>query len=113
MSARPIAVVTGGPRLGDAEAGGAAALGGAQFAVWSGGLACVAGSLFIAAVLGYYGASGRLDLRGDKPAILLEPLLAGRLAAIALIACVAAYVNLRRDAKAVSAFVKGVLWALP
>lgn len=37
------AVVAGGPRLGDAEAGGAAALGGSQFAVWSGGLACLAG----------------------------------------------------------------------
>ena len=38
-----IAVVTGGPRLGDAEAGVAAAIGGPQFAVWSGGLACVVG----------------------------------------------------------------------
>jgi predicted MFS family arabinose efflux permease len=38
-----IAVVTGGPRLGDAEAGVAAAIGGPQFAVWSGGLACIAG----------------------------------------------------------------------
>lgn len=38
-----IAVVTGGPRLGDAEAGAAAAIGGPQFAVWSGGLACLAG----------------------------------------------------------------------
>ena len=38
------AVVAGGPRLGDAEAGGAAALGGPQFAVWSGGLACLAGA---------------------------------------------------------------------
>ncbi len=37
------AVVAGGPRLGDAETGGAAALHGPQFAVWSGGLACLAG----------------------------------------------------------------------
>jgi hypothetical protein len=43
LSGTYIAVVTGGPRLGDAEAGGAAAIGGAQFAVWSGGLACIAG----------------------------------------------------------------------
>jgi MFS family permease len=43
LSGTFIAVVTGGPRLGDAEAGAAAAIGGAQFAVWSGGLACVAG----------------------------------------------------------------------
>jgi len=37
------AVVTGGPRLGDVEAGAVAALGGAQFSVVSGGLACVLG----------------------------------------------------------------------
>ena len=36
-------MVAGGPRLGDAETGVAAAIGGPQFAVWSGGLACVAG----------------------------------------------------------------------
>ena len=43
LSGTYIAVVTGGPRLGDAEAGAAAAVGGSQFAVWSGGLACVVG----------------------------------------------------------------------
>jgi predicted MFS family arabinose efflux permease len=37
------AVVAGGPRVGDAESGIAAGIGGAQFAVWSGGLACIAG----------------------------------------------------------------------
>ncbi len=37
------AVVAGGPRLGDVETGMAAALGGPEFAVWSGGLACIAG----------------------------------------------------------------------
>jgi MFS family permease len=43
LSGTFFAVVAGGPRLGDAEAGVAAAIGGPQFAVWSGGLACVAG----------------------------------------------------------------------
>jgi len=43
LSGTYIAVVTGGPRLGDGEAGVAAAIGGPQFAVWSGGLACIAG----------------------------------------------------------------------
>jgi MFS family permease len=38
-----IAVVTGGPRLGDAEAGAAAAVVGAQGSVLSGGLLCIAG----------------------------------------------------------------------
>lgn len=76
-------------------------------------LAAVAGSIFVAAVLGYYGASGRLDLKGDKPAILLKPLLLARLASVALIACVAAHANLRRDPIAAKTFWKGVLWALP
>ena len=43
LSAIHIAVVTGGPRLGDLEAGVVAALAGARVSVVSGGLACVAG----------------------------------------------------------------------
>jgi MFS family permease len=43
LSGTYTAVVTGGPRLGDAEAGVAASLAGPQFAVWSGGLACIVG----------------------------------------------------------------------
>jgi MFS family permease len=43
LSGTYMAVVTGGPRLGDAEAGVAAAIGGPQFAVWSGGLGCLLG----------------------------------------------------------------------
>jgi MFS family permease len=43
-----IVVVTGGPRLGDAEAGAVAALAGPQFSVVSGGLACLAGAALIA-----------------------------------------------------------------
>jgi len=43
LSGTFFAVVAGGPRLGDAEAGLAASVGGPQFAVWSGGLACVVG----------------------------------------------------------------------
>ena len=51
LSALQIAVVTGGPRLGDAEAGAAAAVGGARFAVISGGLACLVGVVAVAAWL--------------------------------------------------------------
>lgn len=51
LSALQIAVVAGGPRLGDAEAGAAAALGGARFSVWSGGLACLAGVAAVAWLL--------------------------------------------------------------
>ena len=43
LSGTFFAVVAGGPRLGDLETGLAAAVGGPQFAVWSGGLACVLG----------------------------------------------------------------------
>jgi MFS family permease len=48
LSATFIAVVTGGPRLGDAEAGVAASFAGPQFAVWSGGAACVVGAAVVA-----------------------------------------------------------------
>ena len=48
LSAINIAVVTGGPRLGDAEAGAVAAVTSAQFSVVSGGLACMAGVVLLA-----------------------------------------------------------------
>lgn len=48
LSATHIAVVTGGPRLGDLEAGTVASLAGAQFSVVSGGLACLAGAALVA-----------------------------------------------------------------
>jgi MFS family permease len=47
LSGTFFAVVAGGPRLGDAETGVAAAVGGPQFAVWSGGLACLGGVAFL------------------------------------------------------------------
>ena len=43
LSGTFFAAAMAGNRLGDAEAGAAAAIGGAQFAVWSGGLASIAG----------------------------------------------------------------------
>jgi len=45
LSSVHIAVVTGGPQLGDAEAGAVAALTSARFSVVSGGLACIVGVL--------------------------------------------------------------------
>ncbi len=51
LSAVFIAVVTGGPRLGDLEAGAVAALTSARFAVLSGGVACIAGVGLIAALI--------------------------------------------------------------
>ena len=46
-----IAVVTGGPRLGDLESGAVASLFGDTVSVVSGGLACIAGALLLARLL--------------------------------------------------------------
>jgi MFS family permease len=46
-----LAVVQGGPRVGDLEAGGVAALAGIQFSVVSGGIICVLGALVLAAAM--------------------------------------------------------------
>jgi MFS family permease len=51
LSAIFIAVVAGGPRLGDLEAGAVAAVAGPQAAVVSGGLACIAGAVIVARAL--------------------------------------------------------------
>ena len=51
VSAVQIAVVTGGPRLGDLEAGTVATLVSTQFSIVSGGLACIAGAATLAALL--------------------------------------------------------------
>ncbi len=51
LSSIQTAVVTGGPRLGNSEAGLAAAIGGNQFSVISGGLGCIVGLAIITAVL--------------------------------------------------------------
>ena len=48
LSAIQIAVVTGGPRLGDLESGLVARGGGTQLSIVSGGLACVVGSFVVA-----------------------------------------------------------------
>lgn len=45
LSGTFFALAVAGNRLGDGESGAAAAIGGPQFAVWSGGLACVVGTL--------------------------------------------------------------------
>jgi MFS family permease len=51
LNALNIAVVTGGPRLGDAEAGAVAAATSPRFSVVSGGLACIAGVAVIGRLL--------------------------------------------------------------
>ena len=51
LSAVQIAVVQGGPRLGDLEAGGVAEALGTTFSVVSGGIACVIGAVLLAGAL--------------------------------------------------------------
>lgn len=51
MSSIQMAVVQGGPRLGDMESGTVAALTSVEFSVVSGGLACVAGAVVVGALL--------------------------------------------------------------
>jgi MFS family permease len=48
LSSIQIAVVTGGPRIGDFEAGVVASIASPQFSVVSGGLACILGAVLIA-----------------------------------------------------------------
>jgi MFS family permease len=66
LNALNIAVVTGGPRLGDVESGVVAAATTAQFSVVSGGLACIAG----VAVL----ARCRPELGAWRPPDSLDPI---------------------------------------
>jgi MFS family permease len=73
LSATHIAVVTGGPRLGDLEAGGVASLTTPRFSVVSGGLACVVGVALIAWRLPAFARYDReappaVDLDLDDPA---------------------------------------------
>jgi hypothetical protein len=51
LSSIQMAVVQGGPRLGDMEAGAVASGFGTEFSIVSGGLACIAGAIGLAFVL--------------------------------------------------------------
>lgn len=71
LNAVHIAVVSGGPRLGDLESGVVASVAGAQFSAVSGGLACVAGVAVLARLLpelGRWRASDVLEPAGEGPA---------------------------------------------
>lgn len=72
LSATHIAVVTGGPRLGDLEAGAVAAVAGPRFSVVSGGLACIAGVLVVGALLPEF-ARQRADVDAAEAAEPAEP----------------------------------------
>jgi hypothetical protein len=51
VSSVQIAIVEGGPRLGDLEAGAVASLTSAGFSIVSGGVACIAGAALLAGLL--------------------------------------------------------------
>lgn len=68
VSSVQIAVVTGGPRLGDAEAGTVAALAGLRFSVVSGGVLCVLGVLAVAWLLPQF-----RDYRTDEEPVVAVP----------------------------------------
>jgi hypothetical protein len=54
LSGVQMAVVEGGPRLGDLESGGVASLTSVQFSIVSGGVVCVVGALGLAALLPHF-----------------------------------------------------------
>jgi predicted MFS family arabinose efflux permease len=54
MSSIQMAVVQGGPRLGDMESGGVATVTSLEFSVVSGGLACIAGAVIIGGLLPHF-----------------------------------------------------------
>ncbi|WP_426573909.1 MFS transporter [Aquihabitans sp. McL0605] len=71
LSSVHIAVVTGGPRLGDFESGAVAGLTSPQFAVVSGGMACVVGAVAIGRLMPRF-TGWRLHEHGDPDALDLE-----------------------------------------
>ncbi len=71
MSGLQIAVVEGGPRLGDLEAGTVASLVSAEFSIVSGGLACIAGAALLTVLLPGF-------RRYRRPALASQPAQAGQ-----------------------------------
>jgi hypothetical protein len=63
MSSIQMAVVQGGPRLGDMESGGVATATSIEFSVVSGGLACIVGAVVIGLVMPHFRHhhSGEID----------------------------------------------------
>jgi MFS family permease len=66
MSSIQMAVVQGGPRLGDMESGTVATLTSLEFSVVSGGLACIVGAVLIAALMPHFRHHDAEEL-GDSP----------------------------------------------
>ena len=71
-----LAVVQGGPRIGDLESGGVATLAGTQFSVVSGGVICVAGAVLLAMVMPAFAHHRASDL-GETPGEPQDPFAIG------------------------------------
>jgi hypothetical protein len=69
MSSIQMAVVQGGPRLGDMESGGVATATSLEFSVVSGGLACIIGAVAI----GFLMPQFRDHVAGNVDEVPLEP----------------------------------------
>jgi MFS family permease len=72
ISSIQMAVVQGGPRLGDLESGGVASALGTEFSIVSGGLACVLGALVMAAFMPGFRRHRSDDVSIDEIAIPLD-----------------------------------------
>jgi hypothetical protein len=73
LSSFQIAVVSGGPRLGDMEAGTVASLVGVEFSIVSGGLACIAGALALVGLLPGFRHYRNRPFDGQVPAAKEAP----------------------------------------
>jgi MFS family permease len=62
-----LAVVQGGPRVGDLESGGVATLAGTQFSVVSGGIACVVGAVALALAMPKFARHRASDVPAPVP----------------------------------------------
>jgi MFS family permease len=61
-----LAVVQGGPRIGDLESGGVATLAGTQFSVVSGGVLCVVGAVALALAMPEFRRHRVSEVPGDR-----------------------------------------------
>ncbi len=73
-----LAVVQGGPRVGDLESGGVASLAGTQFSVVSGGIACVIGAVVMTFAMPMFARHRASDVAGH--ATRVDPMAVGPIA---------------------------------
>jgi MFS family permease len=74
-----LAVVQGGPRIGDLESGGVATLAGTQFSVVSGGALCVVGGVVLALAMPAFRNHRASDLPGHETDVEIDPSAVGPL----------------------------------